>query len=312
MIETRHITESDAVPEAPEAFSRTTTVKWKTPAEEIVGAARVAGVLLERKLTHFEHLCVAVPNRNWALQAKRGLATMDLPCTVCLPVPRLSAQERAALAALDALARPGTDAGRADWQKAGRTPDELDALMARCEGARGRTLIRDLGLGSMPDFEHGLLHVRGTEDADGLRRILREQLVRPTMPHPITKIPIMDYRAVTGRFDYLFLIGCVDGLIPGPAAFEAPDEATREKTLAASREAFLKCTTYARKRNIVSYFTSIDERIAAAAHIRYKRVRHSGGTTLAMCSSTMFLKESGAQRPTTIGGQTFLREFSMN
>ena len=309
MAETQQTTRQRA---AAEAFSRTTTVKWKTPSEEIVGAARVASVLLDRKLTHFDRICVAVPNRNWALQAKRGLATMELPCTVCLPIPRISAAEQAALAALDALARPGTDAGRAQWQAAGRAPAELDELAARCCGARGRTLIHDLGIDSMPAFEHGLLHVRGNEAPGELGRLLRTQLSRPTMPRHITKIPVMDYHAVTGRFDYLFLIGCVDGLVPRPAAFEAADEDARRRALEADRAAFLKCTAYAKKRNIVSYFTSIDERIAQAAHIRYKRVRHDGDATLAICSSTMFLKESGAQRPTTIGGQTFLREFSMN
>lgn len=297
---------------APEPFSRTTIVKWKSPAEEIMGAAKVAGKLIERKLARREDICVAVPNRNWAAQAHRGFQTAEVDCTVCMPVPRLSAAEHAALAALDALAQPDGDAGRAQWQKCGRSLEELDGIVAEHQTTRGFALVRVLGIDALPAFEHGRLHVRGTETAAQLANVLRTQLVRPTMPHHTVRTPIMGYRSVVGDFDYVFLIGCVDGLIPGPAAFEAEEEDARERALQTSREAFLRMTTRGEKRTIVSYFSAIDERIASAAHIRYRRTRHSHGETLAMCSPTMFLNEAGAQRPTTIGGQTFLREFDVN
>lgn len=297
---------------APEPFSRTTIVKWKSPAEEIMGAAQVVGKLIERKLAQREDICIAVPNRNWALQAHRGMQAAEVSSTVCVPVPRLSAAEHAALAALDALAQPDGDAGRAQWQKCGRSLEELDGILAEHRNTRGFALVRVLGIDALPAFEHGRLHVRGTETAAELARILRTQLVRPTMPHHTIRTPIMHYRAVAGDFDYVFLIGCVDGLIPGPPAFEADDEDARERAKQTSRDAFLGMTTRGAKRTIVSYFSAIDERIADSAHIRYRRARHSHGETLAMCSPTMFLNEAGAQRPTTIGGQTFLREFDVN
>ena len=105
--------------------------------------------------------------------------------------------------------------------------------------------------------------------------------------------PIMDVRRVEGDFDWLFLFGCTDGLLPeGASLAEALD--------------------HARQSAILSYFTAIDAALARQIHLPVLRTKSLNGTSVATCRPTRFLSALGDGRPSTIGGQALLRAHGLN
>lgn len=301
-----------SVSEDVDALTRTIYVKWKNPSDEIVSTARIVDALIKYKRSEAEGICVAAPNRNWAVQAKRGFEAKGVHAAICIARTRLGKDERSALAALEAVAQGSADgaAGKV-WGACGRDPRELERIVADHGDERGASLIHAVGLSSLPGFEEALLHVNGDEDAAELLSVVKEQLAHPTPPRHLNMVPIMDYRAVKGDFKWLFLIGCVNGLVPGSAAF-GDDEEKRTRAIETGRTAFLACLDAPSEHAVASSFSYIDEDIAKAARIPYARVRHSHGQSLATCAPSMYLSEAGAARPSTVGGQAFLRRFHLN
>lgn len=296
------------------ALSKAACVRWRDPADELVGLARIAHALIDRGDCLPCDIAFAVPNRNWALQMKRALDAARLASTVCIAPLRISSAGHEALAALDMLADPASAAAREAYEAFGRTRDEACALLAKCGEMRGYTLIRLLGIDRIPDFAHALYHVRGDENADRLAAVLRERIERPAIPPHVEVAPILDYRdvAATGGFPCVFVVGCVNGLVPGPAAFEAPSAEARDAAMAAARQGFASAVEAATHTAVVSYFEKIDAAVAEAAHICHVRCKVEHGRKLAMCAPTCFLAGAGTLRPTTVGGQTFLRDFNLN
>lgn len=292
--------------------AHTICVKWATPAEELAGIVALVCSLVKHRTVRPDRICLAVANRNWAAQAKRACTNAGLQATVCIAPARLTAAEHRALAELDVLAH-FEDTGTEDAKKHGALPPE-DAcrLIGVSGGSRGFTLMHALGMDSLPAFEHALLHIRGDESARTLQNILKAQLASPTLPEQTPAVPIMHYRSLTGCFDWVFLIGCVAGLIPSPAAFEAKSEQDRKNAIDTSRQAFFAAVNTATERTVISCFTRIDAEVARQAHLRITRCKTERGTTVAMTAPTPFLQETGSNRPATMGGQTLLRTYNLN
>lgn len=301
-------------PAAAEKLSKAACVRWKEPADELIGLARVAHALVDAGQCQPRDVCFAVPNLNWAVQMKRACDMARLASTVCLPPARVSRQAHEALAALDVLAAPMQLAAREAYAKFGHVDADIDALAKKCSALHGFTLIKVLGIDRIHDFSHALYHVSGTEAAREMAALLRERTAHPAIPAHVDVTPILDYRKVAeaGEFSRVFLVGCVDGLVPGPAAFEAATPEQREAAMDACRAGFEGALLAARDAAVVSYFEKIDASIADAAHIRHARRKTEHGRKLAMCAPASFLAEAGALRPTTQGGQTFLRDFNLN
>lgn len=268
------------------ATPRVCLVKWSTPGEELAGLARFVRMLRARKGVEPASVGIFAPNRNWAVQMKRACEQAGAPAAVCMPAARLDAAAREALEKLRAEAQ-------ADSPK------------------RGFALVRACGLESVPAFEHALLHVQGGERAGELHELIREQLVAPTMPEHALASPIMHYRQAEGSFEYAIVLGCVEGLIPGPAAFDG-DETARAAAVDEARQSFLRAEGLASVQTVVSTFAKIDARTAEQARIRFARKKVEGGVAMAMCSPSRFLAEAGSERPSTLGGQAFLRAYNLN
>lgn len=300
-------------PEAAQKLSAAACVRWKEPGDELLGLARVAHALVDRDECRPCDICLAVPNRNWAQQMKRACDAAKLASTVCVAPVRISNEAHETLAALDAAALQSQEASEA-YAKFGHTAEEVAALAKKCAPLHGFTLVKVLGIDRIHDFAHALYHVAGTEDAAELAALLRERLAHPAIPAHVDVTPILDYCTVAaaGEFARVFVVSCVDGLVPGPAAFEAADAARREAALDASRAGFEGALLASKGDAVVSYFEKIDAPIAQAAHIRHARCKMEHGRKLAMCAPCAFLAEAGALRPTTVGGQTFLRDFNLN
>ena len=209
-------------PEAAQKLSAAACVRWKEPGDELLGLARVAHALVDRDECRPCDICLAVPNRNWAQQMKRACDAAKLASTVCVAPVRISNEAHEALAALDAAALQSQEASEA-YAKFGHTAEEVAALAKKCAPLHGFTLVKVLGIDRIHDFAHALYHVAGTEDAAELAALLRERLAHPAIPAHVDVTPILDYCTVAaaGEFARVFVVSCVDGLVPGPAAFEA-------------------------------------------------------------------------------------------
>lgn len=290
----------------------TICVKWDTPAEEAIGIATLAGGIARDEGVPFERMGIAVPNYNWAVQMKRACGQLGLPATMCIKPARLSAEAQAVCSKLDALAHPDSDATRALWASLGYSRDEAQRLTDEYQDARACTLVRMLGMRDVPVLAHVLHHVRGSEDARELCELVQTQLACPTLPAGVPLVPIMHYQALCGSLDWLFLVGCVNGLIPGPRAFEAATEQERAQALNASRDALGNVLSHACKQVVLSGFTRLEATLAQQAHVRVARYKMERGRKLAMATPTVFLDEAGADRPSTVGGQALLRAHNLN
>lgn len=241
-------------------------VKWPTPTEEALGTARVAGALVDRRIAEPAQIAIVAPNRLWAANLKGACESCGVKASLCIPQPALAAK-------LPPV--PETD-------------------------LKGLSLVRHLGWAKMPRMEHTILHVQGGEGAEELFALVREQLLRPTVPAFAEHIPIVlpDFPALSA--DYVFMVGCVRGLVPATGETET------------ARAAFARIVAAGSKRTIASYFVKAPIELAEAASLAYQRQKTENGKRLAMLQPSPFLEEAGIWRPTTTGGQALLRTYGLN
>lgn len=292
--------------------ARSTVVKWTTPAEEVRGIALVINSLINEANRDPERIGIAVPNHNWAAQMHYACRCADFPSTDCLPPARLNSEAQAALAKLDILAHHTTKETRIALAELGHPHQGMQHTIEELGPSCGFTLVQALGIDDIPLFAHARLHLHGDEDAQTLLDILKQQIVHPTMPDHASVTPIMHYRNVEGAFDWLFLIGCVDGLLPGSDAFEAPTEQERSQARDSCQSDFNAACSHAYEQIVISYFTKIDAEIAKKASIRTTRFRTEGDRRFAMTAPTVLLNHQENHRPTTVGGQILLRTYGLN
>lgn len=166
-------------------------VKWKTPTDEALGIAQVAGAIVDRRIAEPGRVAIVVPNRLWAANLKAACTHCGVKATLCVPQPELA--------------------------RSIGNPPETDL--------KGFSLVRHLQWGTDPRMAHALLHVQGFESATELFGIVKEQLARPTVPAFTEHIPIVlqDYPEVDA--DYLFAVGCVRGLVPQGVGTPAAERA---------------------------------------------------------------------------------------
>ncbi len=287
-------------------------VKWETPADELIGTAKLVRRLIEGDGVRPNRVCLAAPNRAWAVQARRACTSVGVNAVVCVPSEHLSANARCVLARLDAMTCSDSDSTRAALTALNCDEAEANQLADEYRSSRGFTLARVVGLADLPEAACALLHMRGDEDAETLRLMVVDQLFRPTVPDHAPVVPVRHGAALDAECDWLFLLGCVDGLVPGPQPYEAASPQQRASALAAGRDAFYRALACACERAVISSFCKIEADIATAAGVRCTRFKIEHGVRMAMVAPTPFLDEAGVDRPATIGGQAFLRSFDLN
>lgn len=139
---------------------------------------------------------------------------------------------------------------------------------------------------------------------------VRADIVDGPRPCDANRAAIFDFRTDEGAFDWLFVIGCTEGLIPTAAATGDSDAARAE--LAVQRDAFRRLADPTRPNVVLSYFAEAEAALADQIHLPYRRTVTRGGTPFARLAPTRFIGEMGAARPTTVGGQRFLRDADLN
>lgn len=272
---------SAAVSRGPERI----IVKWAAPADEVLGMAKLAGALVDGKIARPESVAIAVPNRVWAANALSACASLGVKACSCIPQPE-DGRVGAVLAKLTAAAREGS-------------------------ALRGLTLARKAGADEIPELACALSHMDGTEDAARLAELVRRQCAHPTVPPGSTWIPVVLMQDAACGADYLLMVGCVDGLMPGPAAFEGCAR-EREAALERDRAVFAAAVASGSVRTVVSYFARMPEEAARSLGVRYARTVTVDGVRLAVTRPCRFMSETGSLRPTTTGGQALLRSYGLN
>ncbi|ANE22876.1 hypothetical protein AAY81_06780 [Denitrobacterium detoxificans] len=139
-----------------------------------------------------------------------------------------------------------------------------------------------------------------------MREVL-DDMDRNTVGLHTKHVKIAYYNAIEDNYDWLFLMGCVDGFIP-PAQASGTTIQTNDEARAAWGNAF----NHATKRVIASSFAKADATFAKAAGIQSDRRKMEHGRVMAMCKPTPFLRDKGRFRPSTVGGQALLRSFNLN
>lgn len=164
---------------------------------------------------------------------------------------------------------------------------------------------------------------------------LAQALAEAGLPAAVTEEPfpagtrraaIMDFRRAWTDFSHLYVVGCVEGLIPTAQAL-AVEEAEGASAgagagagergdnpagpLAQQRAAFNRLAE-ADGAVTFSYFAKAPAALADQIHLPYRRTKTEGGIELALVAPTRFIAEWGAARPSTQGGDGFLRAVGLN
>lgn len=294
-------------------------VKWDTPTDELLGVARVIQHLLNSHEACAHDVCIAAPNRVWAVQARRACESIGLEAVLCEPVEKLSAAARVALSKLDlllAFKEGSTDSGSDRFDQAasssGLSPEEASRFASVYADARGFTLIHALGFDEVSEADVALLHIAGDEDASSLQKVMAEQLSNPTVPNGSSVVSVRLMDSLDQECKRLFLIGCVDGLVPRAAVGDVESQRALSGASDAAAASFAKAIGLAQQSVVVSGFSKIDIDVAQRAHIKSVRSRMEHGKRMAMVALTPFLLDGGSARPTTVGGQAYLRSYGLN
>lgn len=121
---------------------------------------------------------------------------------------------------------------------------------------------------------------------------------------------IFDFRAPKRNVEWLFVVGCTEGLMPTAAA-TGDDKASRAAQ-EEQRAAFARLVAGDRPHVVLSYFAQADVALADQIRLPYRRTITRDGVSLACLTPTHFISEMGAARPTTVGSQRFLRDAGLN
>ncbi len=285
-------------------------VKWESPEAELDGVARLLETFTFREIDDANDLAIAVPNMMWAVSARQACEKAGIAASIRASHVHLSANTRSRLALLNVISHPSDPEMLAQWQASGHTSEELNALLERYGSARAQALIRLTDLRSCPELSHALLHVCGDESASELFDIVCEQLEHPTQPEGLHVVSIVPYTHLQGSYSQVFMVGCVEGLIPG-ADTEGESEAAHTARKQAE-EAFLGAASHATKRLYFSGFAKADAQFARANHIAFTRTKREGDREVALCRISPLFGLFGSARPSTLGGQVLLRTYKLN
>lgn len=249
---------------------------------------------------------VVAPNYTWATQMQQACKRVDCDTTVCLAVPEQARVAQQVFTTLTLLVDP-TDTQAADILcRLGVSPEAQAELVERYGSAHGLTLVHGLGLDALAPFAHALRHRTGDEDAATLLELLRRESIAPTMHDLHGVIPIMDWASLQGTYDWLLLIGCVEGLLPETVFATSTETATEPQRLDTAETVPFADALQRASNIVISHFAKIDEATAQAFGITHVRTKQEGDRRIALARSCSHIKAVLPALPTTEGGEAFL------
>jgi hypothetical protein len=290
-----------------------------------VGVAKLAFAQLDKGGLAHSQIRLIVPHANWGLQLQRACEAQGVSATFNMPMERLSAGATVELAKLEFLANPASAHAReillkvpyalsTDSQNAeGVTgEDALAAFAMRNKSVKGFSLLNVAHLKNFHEFDHALLHINGDEGATQMFDIVSAQLACPTIPEHTSAVSIEHMLYAHNPADLVILVACVDGFVPGAAAYAAATDQARAQAVSTWREAFNKCAGLGTQKTYISLFTRAEEALAKQAHFQIARTKMQNGQRVAQLRPTPFLDEWGLDAPSTCGGQALLRHLGLN
>lgn len=138
---------------------------------------------------------------------------------------------------------------------------------------------------------------------------LRADIADGAPPADRTRAAIFDFRAAATGFEWLFVVGCTEGLLPTAMALNGNGA---EDALAEQHEAFQRLLGAEDTHVVLSYFCEAEAALADQIRLPSLRTVQRGGIPFARLSPSRFIGEMGQARPTTVGGQRFLRDAGLN
>jgi hypothetical protein len=300
-------------------------LKWNDPAEELRGLAQFIHAQLEHNQLAPGDIKLVVPHASWGPLAQKACEQCGVNACFIMPFRHLSAEATRELAKLEILANPQSSSARGILQEGLTHPyngspcaslqeseESTDAFIARNTQLKGYSLLNVVNLSAYHEFAHALLHVQGDETAKDLFELVTSQLETPTIPEGVIAVPIEHILYASTPAKLVILMSCVEGLVPGVDAIQAPTEKARTTATTHWYEAFTRTTQLGQVHTYLSYFTNCDEAFAYAGHLPITRVKTQGKTRRAFVRPTPFLTQWGQAAPSTQGGQAFLRGLGLN
>lgn len=304
--------------EAKSAQAHITCLKWDYAESELRGIAEAIQALSAKTARSSSSskselnlkIGIIAPNYTWATQMQQACKCADSDATVCMAVPEQARVAQQIFATLTLLADPTDKQATDTLLRLGVTSEAQKVLVERYGSARGLTLVHGLGLDALAPFAHALRHCTGDENAVTLLELLRRESATPTMHGLHGVIPIMDYASLQGTYEWLFLIGCVEGLLP-ESVFATPVKAATETATESQCLGTAETDPFGdalqRANNVViSHFTKIDEAIAQTFGITHVRTKQEGDRRIVLARGCSHIKAVLPALPTTEGGQAFL------
>lgn len=304
--------------EAKSAQAHITCLKWDYAESELRGIAEAIQALSAKTASSSSSskselnlkIDIIAPNYTWATQMQQACKRVDSDATVCVAVPEQARVAQQVFATLTLLVNPADTQASETLLRLGVTSEAQKNLVERYGSAHGLTLVHGLGLDTLAPFAHALRHRTGDEDAATLLELLRRESTVPTMHDLHGVIPIMDWASLQGTYDWLFLIGCVEGLLPETAfatpAKAATETATESPCLDTAGTAPFANALQRANNVVISHFAKIDETAAEAFGISHVRTKQEGDRRIALARGCSHIKAALPTLPTTEGGEAFL------
>lgn len=299
-----YATSSMETPVSSSINARIQCLKWATPEEELQGIAEAVHLLTPSKTSEQIKIGIMAPTYTWATQMQQACKVQGIDATVCLAIPAEAPLIQRVVATLKLLEDPTCTEAQDTLKHFGIQSEAQAALIERWGHAQGLTLVRGVGLDTLGPLEHALRHLAGDEDARRLRKLLEHQTSTPTMQGLLGVVPIMDYSTLQGTYDWLFLLGCVEGLLP-EASYQVSGGSSPNPELNSQLSPLARAVTSAHTA-VISHFAKIDEGVAQSCGMSYVRTKQEGGRKIAMTRRSSGITAALPSRPTTEGGQTFL------
>lgn len=179
---------------------------------------------------------------------------------------------------------------------------------------RGFSLLAAVGMDKLPQYAgiHDLLS--GEETPAELFALVREQLTGPRFPDDPGYVHIVTYESICGLdYDYLFALGLVDGMVPRREAVDYNSAASiRLPYLQEDRHMFYAGFPKATRQLVLSHFSTANLETAERMKMEVARIRSENGTRIAYLQPSTFFTESGAARPSMVGGDDYLSRQLLN
>lgn len=304
--------------EAKSAQAHITCLKWDYAESELRGIAEAIQALSAKTASSSSSskselnlkIGIIAPNYTWATQMQQACKHVDSDATVCVAVPEQARVAQQVFATLTLLVNPADTQASETLLRLGVTSEAQKNLVERYGSAHGLTLVHGLGLDTLAPFAHALRHRTGDENATTLLKLLRRECITPTMHDLHGVIPIMDWASLQGTYDWLFLIGCVEGLLPetvfATSAKAATKTATEPQRLDTAETAPFADVLQRASNIVISHFAKIDEATAQAFGITHVRTKQEGNRRIALARGCSHIKAVPPALPTTEGGEAFL------